>query len=47
MAWRRENRHMDLLQLKEKYLEDSAGFLQILIRTEFLQISEKAVQRMI
>ena len=45
MALRRENRQLDLLQLNEKYFEDSPRFLRILIRTEFIQISEKAVQR--
>lgn len=45
MALRRENWQMDLLQLNEKHLEDSPGFLRILVRTEFMQISEKTVQR--
>ena len=45
MALRRENRQLDLLQLNEKYLENSPGFLTILIRTEVIQISEKTVQR--
>lgn len=45
MALRRENWQMDLLQLNEKHLEDSPGFLRILVRTEFIQISEKTVQR--
>ena len=45
VALRRENRQLDLLQLNEKYLENSPGFLTILIRTEVIQISEKTVQR--
>lgn len=45
MALRRENWQMDLLQLNEKHLEDFPGFLRILVRTEFIQISEKTVQR--
>lgn len=45
VALRRENWQMDLLQLNEKHLEDFPGFLRILVRTEFIQISEKTVQR--